>query len=91
MLSYIYQTAHYFEKNHGIRPNALYLNREHFNKLRYSFSDPDNIEAITQHLGMQLILSNDALHPHMAHLQSLSETGQWMSQPRIARIRSAHG
>jgi len=67
MLSYIYQIAYHFEHNHELRPNTLYLNQQHFEHLRNEFADPDDIDAISSYLGMHLILSHDALHPHVAH------------------------
>ena len=68
MLSYIYQIAYRFEHSHELRPNTLYLNLQHFEHLRNEFSDPDDIDAISSYLGMHLILSHEALHPHVAHL-----------------------
>lgn len=89
MLSYIYQIAHYFERSHGVRPNALYLNKDHFRRLRDAFGDPDDIEAMTRHVGMRLIISNDALHPHLAYLQNLDPRRRHAhaSTPQPARAR----
>lgn len=68
MLSYIYQIAYYFEHSNHLKPNTLYLNEQHFEHLRNEFSDPDDIDAISNYLGLRLILSQDAMHPHVAHL-----------------------
>jgi len=67
MLSYIYQIAYRFEHSHELKPNTPYLNRQHLEHLRNEFADPDDIDAIADYLGMHLILSQDALHPHVAH------------------------
>lgn len=81
MLSYIYQIAYRFEHSHELRPNTLYLNHLHFEHLRNEFADPDDIDAISNYLGMHLILSNDALHPHIAHHSRSWHTPSLSSHP----------
>lgn len=69
MLSYIYQLAYRFERVHVLQPNTLYLNSDHFDHLRSDFTDPDDINAIAHYLGLQLILSHDAVRPQVAYLE----------------------
>ena len=81
MLSYIYQIAYQFEHSHELRPNTLYLNPDHFTHLRSEFSDPDDIDAISTYLGMQIIICHDALHPHVAH-----HIRSWHKSPNQGRL-----
>jgi len=69
MLSYIYRIVRKFEKSHHYLPNILYLNKEHFHHLRYAFADPDDIDEITRKLAMHIIISHDAIHPHLARIE----------------------
>lgn len=68
MLSYIYQLAYRFEHDRDLRPNALYLNREHFTRLCNEFADPEDIGAISSYLGMHIVLTQEAQHPYLAYL-----------------------
>lgn len=65
MLSHIYRIVMQFEQTHGYRPNLLYLNPIHFYHLREQL-DNRNIEQIRLLLGMEIIITNDAIHPHVA-------------------------
>lgn len=66
MLSFIYSLAHDFETMFGVRANLLYINRYHFEHLRREFSDPDDLPAIMNLLGMTVMISEDAVNPHLA-------------------------
>lgn len=68
MLSHIYRIVRDFQKNHHCQPNVLYLNRDHFHHLRHSFADPDDIDTMTQLLAMHIIISHDAVNPHLARI-----------------------
>ena len=70
MLSFIYRLVRDFELEHGMKPNVLYLNDEHFERLRQDFVDPDNIEAIIKRLDMELVIDHGAVHPHLSRLES---------------------
>ncbi|MDH5189618.1 MAG: hypothetical protein OEW89_00025 [Gammaproteobacteria bacterium] len=65
MLSFIYRLMKEYENKHGIRPNLIYINSEHFNTLRRQL-ESCRIEALPKLLGMDVVLSNDASHPHVA-------------------------
>jgi len=65
MLSFIYRLMKEYENKHGIRPNLIYINGEHFNTLRNQLN-ACRIEALPKLLGMDVVLSNDAPHPHVA-------------------------
>lgn len=68
MLSFIYSLARDFEANCGERPNMLYINRMHFDHLRCHFSDPDDMETMMAVLGMTIMISADAINPHLARI-----------------------
>lgn len=68
MLSFIYRLVREFEIEQGIRPNVLYLNSIHFQRLRQDFFDPDDIESIINRLDMEIVIDNSSIHPHMSHV-----------------------
>ncbi len=70
MLSFIYRMMRDFELEHGMKPNVLHLNNEHFDKLREDFLDPDNIEAIIGRLEMEIVIEKNTLHPHLSWIES---------------------
>lgn len=65
MLSFIYRLANEFEQLHGYRPNVLYMNREHFGHLKGELSEIPDLGAISQLLGMEIVLDNELGHPHV--------------------------
>ena len=68
MLSFIYALARDFETMFGERANLLYINRMHFEHLRRHFSDPDDLETMMAVLGMTIMISEDAINPHLARI-----------------------
>ncbi len=68
MLSFIYSLARDFEAGYGERANMLYINRMHFDHLRRHFSDPDDMETMMAVLGMTIMISSDAVNPHLARI-----------------------
>jgi hypothetical protein len=70
MLSFIYRLVREFENEHGMKPNVLYLNAIHFRRLCQDFVDPDDIEAIINRLDMEIVIDNNALHPHMSRVKT---------------------
>ena len=68
MLSFIYRLAMDFERAHGAKPNMLYLNRFHFEHLRREFADPDDTDTMMKVLGMTLMVSEEAVNPHLARI-----------------------
>ena len=66
MLSFLIQIANQFELEHGYRPNVLYINPQHFRVLQAALSEIQGLEALTQFLGMEIVLAEDACQPHLA-------------------------
>jgi hypothetical protein len=66
MLAYIYRMVREFERNHGIPPNLLYLNRLHSEHLTAAFADGYSMCQIMDELQMELIIDRDIVHPHVA-------------------------
>ena len=65
MLSYIYQQTSKFEQEHGMQPNLLYLNEEQAKYLKQDFSDQYDMDAIMNLLQMELVISDEIVHPHV--------------------------
>ena len=66
MLSFIYNLVQSFETSHGMRPNLLYLNQTHLQHLKQGFSEEYDLFQITNMLQMEIIIDNEAVHPHVA-------------------------
>lgn len=66
MLAYIYRLIVNFEKDHGVQPNTLYLNRAHCEYLQSGFDESYSIGQIMETLQMSMIIDNSTLHPHVA-------------------------
>ena len=71
MLSYIYNVGLQFEKEHGYSPNTLTMNYAHLECLKQQLENPMDFEAVTSLLGMELVISQEAIHPTVA----------WLSEP----------
>lgn len=65
MLSFLYHLAHDFELSHGYQANLLYINQAHFDALRQQLSEIYDLEKLTQFLGMDIVISDEATHPHV--------------------------
>jgi len=85
MLSYIYRIVREYQKTHHYSPNVLYLNKEQFRHLRHAFSNPDNIDEISHQLAMHIIISHDALHPHLARIEKC-----WGQSDQLPDIDTRH-
>lgn len=69
MLSFIYRLARDFEKEHGVPPNLLYLNSTHLQFLREQLSDERQMDNIVKLLGMEIMVSDEVVHPHVVWTQ----------------------
>lgn len=65
MLSFLYHLAHDFELSHGYQANLLYIRQEHFDALRRDLDDIEDLGKLTQFLGMDIVFSEEATHPHV--------------------------
>lgn len=66
MLSFIYRLVREFEAEHGYRPNLLQISPQHFTELRLNLPDFTHRDEMTRFLGMRIIFSREAIHPHVA-------------------------
>lgn len=66
MLSFIYQLARTFELEHGYPPNLLYLNPLHYPSLMSALPEESTHEHLRLRLGMEIILTDEVVHPHVA-------------------------
>ncbi len=70
MLSYIFRLVDHFQRQHGVEPNLLYLNELHMLELKKAFSSNQTIPSITDFLRMDIIISCEITHPHVAWMQT---------------------
>ena len=68
MLSFIYRLMRDFEVEHGMKPNVLYMNKEHFQWLRHEFVNPEDVRSIIERLDMYLVIDHSVVHPHLTRL-----------------------
>ncbi len=66
MLSYILRLAFDFERDHGYWPNMLYLNTDQYRHWQQEFGETADFDEISRRLAMDIVISVDALHPHVA-------------------------
>ena len=65
MLSFLFHLAHDFELSHGYQPNLLYINQAHFDVLRQQLAEIQDLDKLSQFLGMDIVFSEEATHPHV--------------------------
>jgi len=66
MLSFLYRMVNTFEREHGFRPNVLYLNNQHFLQLKSQLSNIKDLDALNHFLGMEIVLDAEITQPHVA-------------------------
>lgn len=66
MLSFIYQIARQFEQKHGFSPNLIHLNHEQFERLCTELADIEDLDNLSQVLGMEIVLESDLPHPSVS-------------------------
>lgn len=74
MLSYLYKLATEFEREHGHRPNLLYISPQHFQSLRHDLADIPGLGELVRFLGMEVVVDTEVGHPHLSYSQGLWRT-----------------
>jgi len=65
MLSFLYRLIRAFVEEHGYRPNVVLMNRQHYRQLQENLPEMRDYGPF---LGLEIILSEDCVHPHVAWL-----------------------
>ena len=65
MLDYLYRLVTSFEREHGMRPNLLYINPSHCEHLKASFDEKYSMSEIMEMLQMEVIIDSSCVHPHV--------------------------
>lgn len=66
MLSFLYRLARTYQQEHGYRPNTVIMSSIHFRILQQSLPEITDYADLSRLLGMDVMLSEDSLHPHVA-------------------------
>jgi len=66
MLSFIIRLAEEFQREHGMRPNLLYMNERHVAHLRDGFDERYDLSAIMNMLEMDILIDEGVVHPRVA-------------------------
>ncbi len=69
MLSFVYQIVRAFQREHGFRPNVLYIHPDHLERLRGEFANPEDLVGIRRILDMEIVVRGDVIHPHVGWSQ----------------------
>lgn len=69
MLGFIIRLVSNYEKEHGFRPNLLYINKVHCQHLKDAFDEKFSFSHIAEMLQMEIIVEPDATHPSVAWTQ----------------------
>lgn len=73
MLSHIVTLLSSYERNHGVRPNVVYMNETHYGYLREELPfvrDHNDVIAI---LGVDIALNDEAMNPQAATVRFAAE------------------
>lgn len=83
MLSFLYRLVEHYHRAHGLHPNLLYLNLEHYHKLLECLPEMKNQEQVSRFLMMQIIVSPETVHPHVAWLPHGANAGAQRERERL--------
>jgi hypothetical protein len=71
MLSFLYKLATDFEREHGHRPNLLYISPLHFQFLRHDLASIQELGELVRFLGMEIVIEPEACHPHLSFTRGM--------------------
>lgn len=83
MLSFLYRLVRLYHREHGLHPNLLYLNPQHYQRLLECLPEMTDQEQVSRFLMMQIIIHPETVHPHVAWSPDNTATG-----PVRARVRA---
>ncbi|MBI1421835.1 MAG: hypothetical protein GC149_00125 [Gammaproteobacteria bacterium] len=71
MLSFLCRLATEYEREHGHRPNLLYISPQHFQSLRQDLANIHGLGQLVRFLGMEIVIAPDACHPHLSYSRAM--------------------
>lgn len=66
MFSHVMSLMNDYERNHGARPNLVYMNETHYSYLREELPGVWDHNDVVNVLGIDIALSDEAIRPHVA-------------------------
>lgn len=66
MLSHIVNLVSHYEQHHGVRPNLVFMNENHYAALREELPGVRDHDDVTNIIGVDIALSDEAIRPHVA-------------------------
>jgi len=78
MLSFLYRLIRAFREEHGYQPNVVVMSAAHYRVLQDSLPELANPADLARFLQMEILLSEEAVHPHVAwmpHTKRASAAG----------------
>ena len=67
MLSFLYRLATDYEREHGHRPNLLYISPLHYQSLRHDLASIQGLGELVRFLGMEIVIEPEVSHPHVSY------------------------
>ena len=68
MLDYLCDSAAKYQKLHGLKPNLLYLNNNHFQSLQYQLDNQHKLSNRFNEFDLIIVLSPTMTHPSLAYI-----------------------
>jgi hypothetical protein len=69
VLSFVVTLINQYERDHGVRPNLLYMNEAHYLYLREELPGISDHEDVTAIVGTDIALSDTALSPYVSNVR----------------------
>lgn len=66
MLDYLCDSAAKYQKFHGLKPNLVYLNNNHFRSLKYQLENQHKLTDLFNEFDLKIVLSPSMTHPSFA-------------------------
>lgn len=68
MLDYLYDSAVNYQKLHGLKPNLVYLNNNHFQSLQFQLKAQHQLADLFNEFDLKIVLSPSMPHPSLAYI-----------------------
>ncbi len=68
MLDYLYYSAEMYQQLHGLKPNLVYLNNNHYLSLQHQLEIQNQLTLIFGEFEIKIVLAPLLIHPSFARI-----------------------
>jgi len=68
MLDYLCDSVAKYQKLHGLKPNLVYLNNNHFQSLQHQLETHHQLANLFNEFDLTIVLSSSLTHPSFAYI-----------------------